>query len=38
MSRWRATRMISSFYKEKYQADDGEREMFHFVNGGAAHI
>ena len=22
------------FYKEKYQADDGEREMFHFVNGG----
>ena len=22
------------FYKEKYQADDGEHEMFHFVNGG----
>ncbi|MFL6467897.1 MAG: DUF308 domain-containing protein [Pyrinomonadaceae bacterium] len=22
------------FYKEKYSADDGEREMLHFVNGG----
>jgi len=22
------------FYKEKYTADDGEREMLHFVNGG----